>query len=197
MDEEHVAIAVYGVLYRLTGAHGNYAYLDPGLVLKHRQDVIEQARILSRGGGLHHDELVLRLRRAGPEGQCRAEGKRKKVTSEHYTLRFGLGLVVGCSVEPPLRPGAGSLRARRAQNLVERAAFRDAPGMEKDHLVAHAPGLTHVMGDHHDGHATRMRGVHKLLDHLGRGRVEAACRLVEEQQFRLAHECARHREALL
>ena len=50
MDEQHVAVAVAGVLDRLPGADGDHAHLDPGLVLKQRQDVAEQARLLGRGG---------------------------------------------------------------------------------------------------------------------------------------------------
>ncbi len=62
MDQEHVGVAVLAQLEGLAGAHGND--LHPGLVLllKIRQDILQQAGISGAGGG-RQDQLPGRRRR--------------------------------------------------------------------------------------------------------------------------------------
>jgi hypothetical protein len=64
MDEDDVGVAAPPGLQRLAGALRDHPHLDAGRRLEHRQDVVEQARLLGRGGRGHRDERFL-LRRWG------------------------------------------------------------------------------------------------------------------------------------
>src|SRR5207245_267224 len=67
----HVRITSAREIERLPRAERHHAHLNPGFLLKHRQDVSEQPRLLGRSGRSNDDELVLRA--GGGRGDPRHE----------------------------------------------------------------------------------------------------------------------------
>ena len=64
VHEHHVGVAAPAHVERLAGAERHHAHLDAGLLLEDRQQVLEEARLLGRGGRGDGDEALLRLRPA-------------------------------------------------------------------------------------------------------------------------------------
>ena len=63
VHEDHVGIAAPADVQRLARADGDHAHLDAAGLGEGRQQMLEQSRLLGRGGRGHDDELVLRARR--------------------------------------------------------------------------------------------------------------------------------------
>jgi len=84
VDEHDVGIAAAGGIERLSRALCHHLHVDAGLGLEHRQDVTEQAGILRRGGGGHHDRFVLCIGAAG-ESET-GGGCDQQAASEHLHL---------------------------------------------------------------------------------------------------------------
>ncbi len=71
VDQEHIGITFLTQFQRLSGAYGDYPDFNAGLLLEHRQQVVEQSRGLGGGGGGEGDELRSGLQREAEyeEGQ--------------------------------------------------------------------------------------------------------------------------------
>jgi hypothetical protein len=69
MHEHHIGVAAPAGVERLTGALRQDLHVDSRFRLEQRQDVAEQAGILRRCGGRHHDGLVLRQCGGGQTSQ--------------------------------------------------------------------------------------------------------------------------------
>ena len=80
---------------------------------------------------------------------------------------------------------------------MRRRALDEAAARQKHDVAGEAARLPDVVRRHHDLHARGRNRTHDVLDALGRGRIEARGRLVEEENFRIARERAGQREALL
>src|SRR5215211_2901192 len=59
MNEKRIRIASHSNLESLPGANSHDPHVDPGLLPEERNDVAEQARLLSGGRGSEGDEPVL------------------------------------------------------------------------------------------------------------------------------------------
>ena len=100
-------------------------------------------------------------------------------------------------IQPPLDPGARRLGPGRIEHVRHGSGFDDPPGMEEDEVVAEPPCLPDIVRDQHDGDAAFMRLPYLPFDRVGRGRIEARRRLVQEQHPRFASQRAGDRQALL
>jgi len=68
---------------------------------------------------------------------------------------------------------------------------------QKHHITSEPPGLAKIVSRHNDFHAGACNPNDDLLDAFGRGRIEASGWLIQEQDFRVAGECAGKRQSLL
>src|SRR6516164_1593876 len=84
-----------------------------------------------------------------------------------------------------------------SKECVGRAALDHASAMHEHDLAGEAPRLAEVMRRHHHLDPARSNDADDVLDRLGRGRVEARGRLVEQENLRLFGESARERQPLL
>src|SRR5437762_1973693 len=90
-----------------------------------------------------------------------------------------------------------ALRARRAEELFLLGVLDDPPRVHEDHAVRHLARESHLVRDHHHGHAflgELDHHVEHFIDHLG---VERGGRLVEQHGDRVHRERARDCHALL
>src|SRR6266513_5990004 len=90
-----------------------------------------------------------------------------------------------------------ALRARRAEELFLLGVLDDPPRVHEDHAVRHLARESHLVRDHHHGHAflgELDHHVEHFVDHLG---VERRGRLVEQHGDRVHRQRARDRHALL
>ena len=90
------------------------------------------------------------------------------------------------------RPIGDSLK-----NTLGARALDEPALVQEQHLVGEAPRLTQVVRHHHDLRAGRVHRRDDALDLVGRARIEARGRLVEEQHLGIERPRAREREALL
>src|SRR5262245_33458504 len=89
-----------------------------------------------------------------------------------------------------LGPGVG-------KECVGRAALDHAAAMHEHDLAGEAPRFAEIVRRHHHLDPARSNDADDVLDRLGRGRVEARGRLVEQKNLRLFGESARERQPLL
>src|SRR5262245_4724241 len=106
---------------------------------------------------------------------------------------FGGGSDQQLATHEPARllgPGVGKER-------LGRAALDHAAAMQECDLAGEAPRLAEIVRRHHHLDPAPSNGADDVLDRLGRGRIEARGRLVEQEKLRLLGESAREREPLL
>src|SRR5262249_11944311 len=89
-----------------------------------------------------------------------------------------------------LGPGVG-------KECVGRAALDHAAALHEHDLAGEAPRFAEIVRRHHHLDPARSNDADDVLDRLGRGRVEARGRLVEQKNLRLLGESARERQPLL
>src|SRR5260221_7818200 len=77
-------------------------------------------------------------------------------------------------------------RSRRLEEGGCRGALDHPAAMEHDDLARQAPRLAEIVGRHHHLDAARDDGTDHILERLGRRRIEACGRLVEEQHGGIA-----------
>ena len=155
--------------------------------------------------GLHH--AANRAQRSRLAGAVGAEQRRDRALLEDEVD----------AVQHPRRPVGGvqlgDFQQRRHQALVPkiglhhlgvllhlgRRSLRDlAPEVERDHLVGDAHHQAHVVLDQKHGDAQPVADVaDQLAERVHFLVIEAARRLVQQQQLGLAGECARQLDALL
>src|SRR5215813_9643138 len=77
------------------------------------------------------------------------------------------------------------LRSGTFEKSVGGGTLEHPPLMQKQDLVAQAPGLTEVVSDHHDLGSCYVHSLDHALDLVRRAGIEIRRRLVEEEHLRM------------
>ena len=86
---------------------------------------------------------------------------------------------------------------RRTEELHGIRPFDDAATMQQDNLASQTPSLTEIVSGHDNLDAARRDGADDIFNRLGRGRVKARRRLVQEEDGGRASQPAGERQSLL
>ena len=139
VDEHDVGVAAAREVERLARAQRDHAHLDAGVLLEHRQQVAEQARLLGRRRRRDDDELLLRACRE--RGQ--QEEQRRRGTSDAR-------LTMAVLLRENARPRGSAARGKSARRA---RARRRGPACRNRISSARRLRLPEVVRDHHDRRA--------------------------------------------
>src|ERR1017187_7715359 len=89
------------------------------------------------------------------------------------------------------------LSTQRGNQLLRRSERDDLSMVHDADAVAEPLRLLHIVSRQNDGAARLLEPVHQVPQMTPRWRIETGGGLIEKEQLRIAHQCARHRQPLL